>query len=60
MKKVSILAATVLPLFSMAHVGHGPVQEGLAHYILSPIHLAGLLVLGMVGYGIYRLKEKKA
>ena len=60
MKRVSILAATFLPFLSMAHAGHGPVQEGLAHYILSPIHVIGLLVLGVVGYGICRLKGKKA
>ena len=60
MKKISILSAILLPFLSMAHVGHGPVQEGLAHYVLSPTHLVGLLIIGMVGYAVYRFRGKKA
>ncbi len=59
MKKISILSAALLPFLSMAHPGHGPVQDGMAHYILSPMHLLGILAIGIVGYGVYRWREKK-
>lgn len=43
MKNVLIsLSFLLLPFMSIAHPGHGPVDEGISHYVLSPIHFIGI------------------
>ncbi len=63
MKKIAFLPATLLPLLATAHPGHGPVDHGMAHYLLSPIHLIGVLAviaLGIVLYRYYKSNKRHA
>ena len=63
MKKLSIIAAATLPALASAHPGHGPVDHGISHYLLSPIHLIGVLAviaLGVVLYRYYKTSKKNA
>ena len=59
MKNVFLYLVLLAPLFTNAHTGHGPVDDGLAHYVLSPIHLIGVLAFGLVAYGIYQFSRAK-
>ena len=60
MKKIILIAAAALPMFANAHPGHGPVEHGLAHYLLSPLHLSSLLVAAAIAVGSYfYFKNKK-
>jgi len=63
MKKFALLSTAVLPVLASAHPGHGPVDNGLAHYLLSPIHLIGVLAgiaLVVVLYRYYKTTRKNA
>ena len=63
MKKLIIIPAASLPALANAHPGHGPVDHGMAHYLLSPIHLMGVLAviaLGVVLYRYYKTSKKNA
>lgn len=60
MKKTILIAAAALPMLANAHAGHGPVDNGLAHYLLSPLHLSSLLLAAVVAVGGYLyFKNKK-
>ena len=60
MKKTILLASILLPALTIAHTGHGPVDNGLAHYLLSPFHLSAFLTAAVIGIGGYLyLKNKK-
>ena len=60
MKKVSLFAAAVLPALASAHPGHGPVDNGLAHYLLSPLHLSAILLAAVLAIGgfLYYLDKR--
>ncbi len=53
MKKVAFGSLFALPVVAMAHAGHGPVNDGLVHYLLSPLHLSALLTAGVIGVCMY-------
>ena len=60
MKKTILLTTTLLPALVFAHSGHGPVDGGLAHFLLSPLHLSALLSAAVIAVGGYLyLKHKK-
>ena len=62
MKKTILISTILLPVLASAHEGHGPVDNGLAHYLLSPIHLIGVLaaIVAAVGlYKYYRTRKQK-
>jgi hypothetical protein len=63
MKTISrflVLALALLPAFCFAHPGHGPVDHGPAHFMLSPIHAIPLLVALVLGIGWYFSRRKKS
>lgn len=47
----------ISPVMGFAHEGHGPVKDGVGHYILSPEHAIPLTLL--VFAGVYFLVRKK-
>lgn len=59
MKKIAFLSASFIPVAAMAHAGHGPVDQGLAHYLTSPIHLIGIAAAAALGVVLYRAKQSK-
>ncbi len=62
MKKILSAPATLIPAIAMAHPGHGPINQGLAHYLLSPIHLLGVvagLMLVVVLYRYYKSSRQQ-
>ncbi len=59
MKNRVLIAATVLPGVLFAHAGHGPIENGLAHYIFSPIHIIGVLAVATVVFAIYKYSVRK-
>ena len=60
MKKTILFAATALPILASAHPGHGPVDNGLAHYLLSPLHLSAILLAAVIAVaGVLYYLDKK-
>lgn len=59
MKTLTALLGILTPMISFAHSGHGPVDDGLAHYLLSPLHLIGVLAVAIVGIGIYKYVNRE-
>jgi hypothetical protein len=62
MKKLISASAIVLPAIVMAHPGHGPVENGLSHYLFSPIHMLGIaasVALVVVVYRYYKTSRKQ-
>ncbi|MDX5325935.1 MAG: hypothetical protein LPK80_06710 [Bacteroidota bacterium] len=54
MKRLALLLA-MSPLLMVAHPGHGPVDHGPAHYLITPEHLLGTLMVAILAFGVYRL-----
>ena len=50
---VSVAVLAGIPAV-FAHAGHGPMESDLMHYLTSPAHLAGAIVLLIVGVVIMR------
>lgn len=59
MNRLFILCALLSPLFSIAHPGHGPVENGLSHYLTSPVHLVGFAVAAVAAVVVYRYQKVK-
>jgi len=62
MKKLIAASAILLPAITLAHPGHGAINDGLAHYLLSPIHLIGVaagIALVAVLYRYYKTSRQQ-
>ena len=62
MKKLISASVLVLPTIVMAHPGHGPVEQGLTHYLFSPIHMIGIaasVALVVVVYRYFKTSRKQ-
>ena len=61
MKKLVVLLAIILPIVSLAHVGHGVAENsGLVHLLLSHGVLAGLIIVAIVvSYFVFKKAIKK-
>jgi hypothetical protein len=64
MKVKFISAATILPLFSLAHPGHGETDGfSIIHYFSEPMHAivtVGAIVVMFAGYRYFRRKSQKS
>jgi hypothetical protein len=62
MKVKLISAATILPLFSLAHPGHGETDGfSIIHYFSEPMHAIvalGAVVVLFAGYRYFRGKNQ--
>lgn len=54
MNKLIAVSAILIPVFTQAHPGHGAINHGLAHYLLSPIHLLGVAASVALVVVLYR------
>ena len=59
MKKLFALSIALFPLWTLAHVGHGIVKTGPAHFLLAAEHFIPILVL-FVGVVYYLARKKKS
>ena len=60
MKKTILLAAILGPALVSAHSGHGAVEHGIGHYLLTPFHLSAFLTAAVIGIGAYLyIKNRK-
>ena len=63
MKRFILLLSVLAPAMLGAHPGHGPVDNGMAHYLLAPIHIVGIaavLLLVVVLYKYYKSNKRHA
>ncbi len=61
MKKLVVLLAIILPIWSFAHVGHGVAESNsLLHLLVSHGVLAGLIIVAIVvSYFVFKKAIKK-
>lgn len=59
MKKLLVLLAVLIPVISIAHPGHGVVDNnGFIHMLLSHGLLVGFAAVAM-GIGVYLMRREK-
>jgi hypothetical protein len=56
--KAFVTILFLVPFLLLAHAGHGPVDSGPAHYLLSIEHYLGFAALLGVAYYIYYRRTK--
>lgn len=57
MKKLLVFLVILIPVFSMAHPGHGVAENnGLVHLLLSHGYLVGFAIMAMV-FGLYLVRK---
>jgi hypothetical protein len=64
MKSKFLLATAILPLFTLAHPGHGETDGfSIIHYFSEPMHAmvtVGAMVVLFAGYRYFRRKSQKS
>jgi hypothetical protein len=64
MKSKLLLATGILPLFALAHPGHGETDGfSIIHYFSEPMHAivtVGAMVVLFAGYRYFRRKSQKS
>ncbi len=59
--RLSMLLIAVSATIATAHEGHGQSGEGntARHYLTQPLHVAGIVVIALVGVGLLALAVRK-